>query len=358
MEATVQHLFGGLGWCKEKRQHQGCYTAALAWREAQDVYFTVDVPGGEVGKFDSVVVHRGSNFLPKTNQSVEQHKFNNRIEEDYLIKESIACRVKDMRLGDRLLPETMLTLTNSIEICKVAEQTQILMKAIDNGEVVHTVRWDSKRVERSDASQKSDEGARNNFQHFRGRSDFGGKPTNLHQSCRMWSYHSADEGKLDFQKQPQSKTAFRRVYHYIPKEGMSRYSKASDQPCYRSLKVEQSPPILGLSAIQQLDILQRVEIIDSPLLTRPVCVAPMATFQRVPFSLHDKLNEELDRMLTLKMIEKVTEPIEWLNPIVIVNKPNGEISMCLDPQPLNAEILREHYRLSSLEAVTDKLKGA
>ncbi|KAJ8886407.1 hypothetical protein PR048_012618 [Dryococelus australis] len=142
---------------------------------------------------------------------------------------------------------------------------------------------------------QSEDGARNTFQHFRSRSDFGGKPTNSHQSHGMWSYHSADEGKPNFQKQPQSKTTFRREYHYTPKEGMS------NQPCYR-----------------------------------------------IPFSLHDKLKDELDRMLTLKVIDTVTEPIEWLNPIVIVSKLNGEIRMSLDPQPLNATILREHYRLPTL----------
>ena len=59
------------------------------------------------------------------------------------------------------------------------------------------------------------------------------------------------------------------------------------------------------------------------------------------------------------MICKVTEPTEWVNSLVIVEKPEtGKIRVCLDPKDLNKAILRPHYLPRALEDVLTKLAGA
>ena len=60
--------------------------------------------------------------------------------------------------------------------------------------------------------------------------------------------------------------------------------------------------------------------------------------RRIPFLLKDKVKNELDRMLRLGIISKVEEPTEWVNSIVIVEKQNGSIRICLDPKDLNQAI--------------------
>lgn len=61
--------------------------------------------------------------------------------------------------------------------------------------------------------------------------------------------------------------------------------------------------------------------------------------------LEKKLKIELNRMEKMKVITKIEEPTQWANPIVIVEKPNGKLRICLDPRDLNTAVMRENYQL-------------
>jgi len=52
----------------------------------------------------------------------------------------------------------------------------------------------------------------------------------------------------------------------------------------------------------------------------------------------EKLKEELSRLTELGIISKMNEPTSWVNKIVMVEKPNGSIRICLDPKNLNMAI--------------------
>lgn len=81
--------------------------------------------------------------------------------------------------------------------------------------------------------------------------------------------------------------------------------------------------------------------------------------RRVPIALRDRLKKELDKMEESNVICKVTEPTEWVNALVVVEKPQtGKLRVCLDPRDLNKAIKRPHYPLPTLEDVTTKLAGA
>ena len=59
------------------------------------------------------------------------------------------------------------------------------------------------------------------------------------------------------------------------------------------------------------------------------------------------------------VISKVTQLTEWVNSMVIVEKPNNKgIRICLDPKNLNHSLKSEHYRSKTLEEVTAKLTTA
>ncbi|RXN35723.1 Retrovirus-related Pol poly from transposon [Labeo rohita] len=59
------------------------------------------------------------------------------------------------------------------------------------------------------------------------------------------------------------------------------------------------------------------------------------------------------------VIVKVTEPTEWVNSMVVAEKPRtGQLRVCLDPRDLNKAIKRPHYPLPTLEYITSKLAGA
>ena len=80
--------------------------------------------------------------------------------------------------------------------------------------------------------------------------------------------------------------------------------------------------------------------------------------RRVPFALHDRLKEELDRLVNEEIIQKVDHPTDWVNSLVIVEKPNGKLRLCLDPKELNKAIKREHYQINTLEELMSKLDKA
>ena len=63
---------------------------------------------------------------------------------------------------------------------------------------------------------------------------------------------------------------------------------------------------------------------------------------RVPVTLRSKLKDELNQMEQLNVIERVHEPTDWVNSMVIVIKPNGKLRICIDPRDLNKAIKREH----------------
>ena len=80
--------------------------------------------------------------------------------------------------------------------------------------------------------------------------------------------------------------------------------------------------------------------------------------RKVPIAIQDAVKEELDRLVNKGVLVPVTEPTEWVSQMAVVHKPNGKLRICIDPQPLNAALKREHYRLPVLDDVLPKLKDA
>jgi hypothetical protein len=62
-------------------------------------------------------------------------------------------------------------------------------------------------------------------------------------------------------------------------------------------------------------------------------------------------------MVKDKIITPVTEPTDWVHSILVVEKPNGKLRICLDPKLLNDAIPRPHYTMPTLDDVTAKLAG-
>ena len=142
-----------------------------------------------------------------------------------------------------------------------------------------------------------------------------------------------------------------------------------------------SVPLLGLNTCKKLSLINRVMTVDceySNLINEytdcfgeigslskvhhltidgnssPVIQAP----RKVPFTLREKLKEELDRMVCLDIIDKVEGPTDWVSNLVIVEKPNGKLRVCLDPRDLNQAIKRQHYQLPTAEDILSKMAGA
>ena len=78
--------------------------------------------------------------------------------------------------------------------------------------------------------------------------------------------------------------------------------------------------------------------------------------RRVPIAMQEKFKAELKCMQDLDVIVPVDEPTEFVNPIVIVEKPNTrKIHICMDPNNLNEHICHEHYPIPTLDDAIAKI---
>ena len=148
----------------------------------------------------------------------------------------------------------------------------------------------------------------------------------------------------------------------------------------------QTQPILSLRTSLALNLIQLTLSVEKPstALTKEVVIEEYSTVfkgfgnldgevsiqlkenavpkihppRRVPYALKDKVKEELDKMEKLGVIEKVTEPTDWVNSLVIAEKPNGKLRLCLDPKDLNEAIKRPHYSTKTLEEALAEMPKA
>ena len=79
--------------------------------------------------------------------------------------------------------------------------------------------------------------------------------------------------------------------------------------------------------------------------------------RRVPYSLLDKLKKKLEELEGKDIIQKVDRPTPWVNSLVIVEKRDGSLRLCLDPRDLNKAIRREHHRIPTTEDIASRLSG-
>jgi hypothetical protein len=63
-------------------------------------------------------------------------------------------------------------------------------------------------------------------------------------------------------------------------------------------------------------------------------------------------------MVREEIITPVREPTDWVNLIVVVEKPNGKSRICLNPKQPDDAIHRLHYAHQHLTNLTAKLPGA
>lgn len=145
-----------------------------------------------------------------------------------------------------------------------------------------------------------------------------------------------------------------------------------------------SPPVLGRSSCEELNLLKRIMFIDQPTNSSenildefpnifkgmgclpgeykiqldknvsPIVHAP----RKLPIALKEQIKIKLTEMESEGIISKVEGPTEWVNSMTVVKKPNGDLRVCLDPRDLNKAIRREHFKLPTFEEITANLLGA
>ena len=135
-------------------------------------------------------------------------------------------------------------------------------------------------------------------------------------------------------------------------------------------------PILGLSASQELGIIKIIlnitchsdyfvklypklfkglGCLKTPyhIQTDPSVTPVVTPCRNHPVAIRDRLKQTLSEMETMGVIRRVDEPTDWVNSLVVIEKPRSKkLRICLDPRPLNNAIRREHFQFPTLEDIT------
>lgn len=67
---------------------------------------------------------------------------------------------------------------------------------------------------------------------------------------------------------------------------------------------------------------------------------------------------ELTKLCDLGIISNAEKSVEWVSSLVIVEKPNGNLRLCLDPIYLNQSIAKDYFEIPKFEDLSAKLKNA
>lgn len=86
---------------------------------------------------------------------------------------------------------------------------------------------------------------------------------------------------------------------------------------------------------------------------QPVC----AKLWRIPLAVRDLVSQELRWLETEDILERV-EASEWVCPIVVVHKEDGEIRLCVDLQEVNEAIIIDTFPLPHTEELLNAMCGA
>ncbi|KAL4104446.1 hypothetical protein QTP88_019747 [Uroleucon formosanum] len=73
--------------------------------------------------------------------------------------------------------------------------------------------------------------------------------------------------------------------------------------------------------------------------------------RRFPMKLMPKLKEQLERMVKLDIIKPCENLTEWQSKLVIIEKPDGTLRLCIDPREVNKYIVRDMYQIPTLNDI-------
>ena len=79
--------------------------------------------------------------------------------------------------------------------------------------------------------------------------------------------------------------------------------------------------------------------------------------RKVPYARYDTLKQTLSDLEKKGIVASVDKPTDWVHNLVITEKRDGRMRVCLDPKPLNKAIKRERYEIPTPSDVQSRLSG-
>ena len=147
------------------------------------------------------------------------------------------------------------------------------------------------------------------------------------------------------------------------------------------VQVDSSKPLIGLQTCRDLELVKmNVDTIHTPgheileeyadvfkgiglvegeyhITLRSDAQPTIHPPRKVPLSVMPKLKKTLEQLTQEGVISKVEKATDWVNSLVIVEKKDGSLRLCLDPKELNQSVKREYYKPPTAEEISSKLSG-
>lgn len=150
---------------------------------------------------------------------------------------------------------------------------------------------------------------------------------------------------------------------------LGRFQTCFDKNFQTTIYVIDNPTdnLLSRSTASRMNLVKRIDSTDfSVVKCQPIKIKlregvqpySVSVARRVPIPLLDKVEKELQRMKDCGIIEEITEPTEWVSPMVPVLKPNGDVRICIDLKKLNQAVQRERYVIPTVDDIIHKLRGS
>ena len=71
-----------------------------------------------------------------------------------------------------------------------------------------------------------------------------------------------------------------------------------------------------------------------------------------------RVHSEINHMEKQGEISKVNEPVDQINLMVVVEKPSGELRLCLDPRDLHKYVKTDQFKTPTIDEMTAMLSGS
>lgn len=70
------------------------------------------------------------------------------------------------------------------------------------------------------------------------------------------------------------------------------------------------------------------------------------------------MEKKIKELMDMDIVERVEGPTPWVNPVVILSKPDKDIRMCLDMKKANEAIVRERYPIPTVDEILQGKNGS
>lgn len=88
-------------------------------------------------------------------------------------------------------------------------------------------------------------------------------------------------------------------------------------------------------------------------------VTPIAQHvRRPPIALLGRIEDKLDQLESADIIEKVDGFSDWVSPLVVIVKDNGDLRLCVDMRLANKAVKREYHMMPTIDDFLPRMKSA